>query len=58
MLENQSMTDNELNKALELFILHIEKEGFGIDLLKNQQPLGKEFEDVLHDNLWDLYERS
>jgi len=37
MLENQSMTDNELNKALELFILHIEKEGFGIDLLKNQQ---------------------
>jgi hypothetical protein len=22
---------------------------------KDQEPLGKEFEKVLHDNLWDLY---
>jgi hypothetical protein len=27
-------------------------------LLAKQQPLGKEFERVLHDNLWDLYVRS
>jgi hypothetical protein len=27
-------------------------------LLLKQQPLGKEFEKVLYDNLWDLYERS
>jgi hypothetical protein len=24
-------------------------------LLEKQQPLGKEFERVLYDNLWDLY---
>ena len=27
-------------------------------LLGKQQPLGKEFERVLHDNLWSLYVRS
>ena len=27
-------------------------------LLAKQQPLGKEFEKVLYDNLWDLYVRS
>jgi hypothetical protein len=27
-------------------------------LLAKQQPLGKEFEQVLYDNLWDLYVRS
>ena len=27
-------------------------------LLANQEPLGKEFEQVLHENLWDLYVRS
>jgi hypothetical protein len=25
-------------------------------LLENQEPLGMEFESVLHENLWDLYE--
>jgi len=25
---------------------------------KAQKPLGKEFEKVLHDNLWDLYENG
>lgn len=25
-------------------------------LLERQQPLGEEFEKVLHENLWDLYE--
>jgi hypothetical protein len=28
------------------------------DLLARQEPLGKEFEDVLFDNLEDLYERT
>lgn len=27
-------------------------------LLADQEPLGKEFERVLHENLWDLYVRS
>jgi|SRR5215472_10819230 len=27
-------------------------------LLAKQQPLGKEFEEVLYDNLWNLYVRS
>jgi|SRR6266850_2458847 hypothetical protein len=27
-------------------------------LLASQEPLGKEFEKVLHENLWDLYVRS
>ncbi len=27
-------------------------------LLANQEPLGKEFERVLHENLWNLYVRS
>jgi hypothetical protein len=31
---------------------------FYTTLLAKQQPLGKEFEKVLHDNLWDLYVRS
>lgn len=31
---------------------------FYASLLNNQQPLGKEFEDVLNANLWDLYIRS
>jgi len=25
-------------------------------LLKKQEPLGYEFEKLLHDNLWELYE--
>lgn len=29
---------------------------FYFNLLLNQKPLGKEFEEVLNDNLWDLYE--
>jgi hypothetical protein len=31
---------------------------FYATLLAKQQPLGKEFEKVLYDNLWDLYVRS
>jgi hypothetical protein len=31
---------------------------FYATLLAKQQPLGQEFEKVLYDNLWDLYERS
>jgi hypothetical protein len=31
---------------------------FYTGLLAKQQPLGKEFEKVLYDNLWDLYVRS
>jgi hypothetical protein len=27
-------------------------------LLANQEPLGRDFEQILHDNLWDLYVRS
>lgn len=30
--------------------------GFYSYLLTNQEPLGEEFEKVLHENLWDLYE--
>lgn len=26
------------------------------NLIENQQPLGKEFETILHENLWDLYQ--
>jgi hypothetical protein len=29
---------------------------FYAQLLDNQEPLGQEFEQVLHDNLWELYE--
>ena len=31
---------------------------FADRLLTQQEPLGKEFEGVLHENLWDLYERG
>lgn len=30
---------------------------FYAKLLLNQEPLGADFEKVLYDNLWDLYER-
>ena len=30
---------------------------FYAQFISNQEPLGKEFEQILHDNLWDLYER-
>ncbi len=33
-------------------------EHFYHNLAFKQQPLGKEFEKVLYDNLWDLYIRS
>ncbi|MCB1782205.1 MAG: hypothetical protein KDJ34_19365 [Candidatus Competibacteraceae bacterium] len=29
---------------------------FYAKLLANQEPLGSDFEEVLHNNLWDLYE--
>ena len=32
--------------------------GFAHDLAVRQQALGGDFAKVLHDNLWDLYERS
>lgn len=28
------------------------------EFVKTQEPLGGEFEKVLHDNLWDLYEKD
>lgn len=31
---------------------------FFLKLLELQEPLGAEFEKVLHDNLWELYEVS
>lgn len=31
---------------------------FHASLLERQQPLGEEFESVLYDNLWDLYEET
>lgn len=30
--------------------------GFYSNLLENSEPLGREFEQVLNENLWDLYE--
>jgi len=30
---------------------------FYAQLVESQEPLGQEFERVLHENLWDLYER-
>lgn len=34
------------------------KAGIDVDrLIASQEPLGKEFEKVLHDNLWALYAR-
>lgn len=29
-----------------------------LSLLKKQEPLGEDFEKVLYDNLWDLYQRT
>ena len=31
---------------------------FADRLLTQQEPLGKEFEEVLYENLWGLYERE
>lgn len=31
---------------------------FAADLASKQEPLGKEFSEVLYENLWDLYVRS
>jgi len=28
------------------------------NFIKKQEPLGEEFEKVLHDNLWELYEKD
>jgi hypothetical protein len=42
--ENFSISENQ------------EIHSFYSKLLKNQEPLGKEFEKVIYENLWDLYE--
>ena len=41
------MSDEELQKELQDFYQ---------ELLKKQEPLGKDFTKVLIDNLWDLYD--
>lgn len=43
------MKNNDLDQQLNL-LLH--------NLLLNQQPLGEEFEKILNDNLWELYNDS
>lgn len=44
------------------YILRLEKyresRQFLTNLSSKQEPLGKEFSDVLYDNLWDLYEED
>jgi len=44
-----------INTALDITFEQTTKT-FYSELLANQEPLGKEFESVLYDNLWDLYE--
>jgi len=44
----------EYNNAPEIFEQAVEN--FYEQLLTHQEPLGDEFERVLHQNLWDLYE--
>ena len=51
---------NEENKILFHFKLdeqYRHSNSLKFDMLVNLQPLGKEFEDILHDNAWSLYER-
>jgi hypothetical protein len=50
----------ELSYERELSNLDFENavSGFYSNLLANQEPLGQEFEKVLHDNLWNLYVRD
>ena len=45
--------DQEENREFEGAIAR-----FYSKLLTDQEPLGREFEQVLHTNLWDLYARS
>lgn len=44
-----------IEKAIETIRWYCFKEA-DFHLFENQQPLGKEFEKVLHENLWHLYE--
>lgn len=46
-LDEQALFEYNQNRVYEKY----EK------LLKSQQPLGDEFAKVLHDNLWNLYEK-
>lgn len=59
--ENQSTSSQDsnlysrsrLNNDDRYFIKSVSN--FYANLAEKQEPLGKEFEKVLHDNLWDLY---
>lgn len=46
-LEHETIERHDFEKSVGRFYAH---------LLANQEPLGAEFEAVLHKNLWDLYE--
>ena len=46
-LEHETIERDDFEKSVGRFYAR---------LLANQEPLGAEFEAVLHKNLWDLYE--
>lgn len=50
-LQKHSINNIELNNSFEQVTSQ-----FYSELEVQQEPLGKEFEKVLYDNLWDLYE--
>jgi hypothetical protein len=43
---NEEIPDDEFIEEVKVFYS---------ELLLNQKPLGSEFEKILNDNLWDLY---
>ena len=46
---------DKIKKSPDLFVESISN--FYAKLVTSQEPLGAEFSRVLHENLWDLYER-
>ncbi len=51
--ESNLVSKNRLDNDDREFVGNVSK--FYATLAEGQEPLGKEFEKVLHDNLWDLY---
>ncbi len=59
LAKNQKKKDEDDRKLYEKLKLKFQSESVVLDnLLKDTEPLGSEFDQILQDNLWDLYERS
>ena len=54
--EYSQITNNHLQYKPTKDVFEKSIMGFYTRLLASQEPLGTEFEEVLFDNLWDLYE--